>query len=294
MTQGVSVVLESAPVFSSALSLRINLMLGLWRSRVRRKLMGAHVTHMLTDSYNGKLLVPVADGVIGRKLAVHGEYDRSHVEQVLRMVDPSARVAFIGSHIGTLVIPVAKKVARVAAIEANPDTFLTLQMNVLLNSCSNVELIHCAVSDAAGTVQFVKNTHNTGGSKALPPGKDFEYFYDSPEVVQVRCETADVLLADFRPTHVIVDIEGAEFRALAGMSKLLTSCSVLILEFVPNHIDHIAQVSCEDFLRRIPERFRHFRLFDSAEIVGRDSLPNLAKEARRRNYYGGADLVCMP
>jgi predicted RNA methylase len=121
--------------------------------------MGGYVTHLLTDSYNGKLLVPVADGVIGRPLAAHGEYDRSHVEQVLRMVDPSARVAFIGGHIGTLVIPVAKKVARVAAIEANPDTFLTLQMNVLLNSCSNVQLIHCAVSDGAGTVQLAHAQH---------------------------------------------------------------------------------------------------------------------------------------
>jgi FkbM family methyltransferase len=274
--------------------LRIKLTLKLWHSRIRRRLMGVHATHLLTDSYNGKILVPVEDFSVGKSLAVKGEYERAHIEQLARMVDSSSRVAFIGSHIGSLVIPIAKIAAEVVAIEANPDIFLTLQMNLLLNGCKNVRAIHSAAYDAPGKLSFVKNRHNSGGSKVLPPGRDFEYFYDSPEVVEVRADTVDHLLGDFRPTHVIVDIEGAEYRALAGMNETLASCGVLVLEFVPNHIEHIANVTYEDFIRRIPARFSRFRLFDSDRVVNRDALSGLAREVARDNYYGGADLVCMP
>ncbi len=275
-------------------SVRIRLTLGLWLSRIRRKLVGVHATHILTDSYNGKILVPVGDFNIGRKLAINGEYDRSHIEQILRIVDSSSRVAIIGSHVGTLVVPIAKRVAEVVAIEANPDTFHTLTMNLLINDCGNVKAINCAAYDAPGTLRFVKNRHNTGGSKVLPPSRDFEYFYDSPEIVEVRADTVDNLLGGFCPTHVIVDIEGAEFRALAGMNQTLASCVVLVLELVPNHIEHIAKVKCDDLIDRIPARFSRFRLFDSARIVGRDCLTDLVKEVKRRHYFGGADLVCMP
>jgi len=112
--------------------------------------------------------------------------------------------------------------------------------------------------------------------------------------VEVPADTVDHLLAGFRPTHVIVDIEGAEYRALAGMNETLSSCRVLVLEFVPNHIEHIANVTYQDFINRIPAQFSRFRLFDSDRVVDRAALPGLALEVARHNYYGGADLVCMP
>ena len=70
----------------------------------------------------------------------------------------------VGAHIGTLVVPLARHAAHVMAIEANPDTFELLNLNLLLNGCANVEALQLAAGEREGEIEFVQNTSNSGGS----------------------------------------------------------------------------------------------------------------------------------
>lgn len=253
-------------------------------SRLRRHVVGPYATHILTDSFNGKLLVPVTDFEVGRTLAFKGEYDRSHVEKLLQLMNEESNVLIVGAHVGSLVIPIAKAVREVVAVEANPATFDTLQMNIAVNHCRNVRALNVAASDRREKIQFLAALHNSGGSKIAPQNLRKEFVYEHPEVIEVDAAPLDELLPDFSASHIVMDIEGAEARAMAGMPRLLASCDVFIVEFLPNHIENIAGISCDDFLKLIP--------FDGIQLLDDPEERHIVEVARSRFYYGGADLLC--
>jgi FkbM family methyltransferase len=253
-------------------------------ARFRQRVVGPHASHVLTDSFNGKLLVPVSDFEVGRKLAFKGEYDRAHIEKLLQLVNEESNVLIVGAHVGSLVIPIAKAVREVVAIEANPATFDTLRMNLAINDCRNVRALNVAASDKHEKVRFLASIHNSGGSKIAPANFRREFVYDHPKTVEVDAAPLDELLPDFSPSHIVMDVEGAEARAMVGMRRLLASTQVFIVEFLPNHIENVAGISCHDFLKLIP--FEHIQLLDEPEEQ------HVVEAARSRHYYGGADLLC--
>lgn len=253
-------------------------------ARLRRWIVGPYASHVLTDSFNGKLLVPVSDFEVGRKLAFKGEYDRAHIEKLLRLVNENSKVLFVGAHVGSLVIPIAKAVREVVAVEANPATFETLLMNLAINGCRNVRALNVAASNKREKVPFLASIHNSGGSKIAPASLRREFIYDHPKTIEVEAASLDELLPDFSPTHIVMDIEGAEARAIAGMPGLLASSQVLIVEFTPNHVENIAGISCQDFLKLIP--FERIQLLDNPEEQ------NIVEATRSHFYYGGVDLLC--
>jgi FkbM family methyltransferase len=253
-------------------------------ARLRQRIVGPFATHVLTNSFNGKLLVPVSDFELGRKLAFKGEYDRAHIEKLLRLVDGESNVLFVGAHVGSLVIPIAKAVREVVAVEANPAIFDTLLMNLAINDCRNVRALNLAASDKLEKVRFLASVHNSGGSKIAPANLRREFVYDHPKTMEVDAAPLDELLPDFSPSHIVMDVEGAEARAMAGMPRLLASSQVFIVEFLPNHIENVAGLSCHDFLKLIP--FERIQLLDEPEEQ------HIVEVARSRHYYGGADLLC--
>jgi len=253
-------------------------------ARLRQRVIGPHATHVLSDSFNGKLLVPVGDFEVGRKLAFKGEYDRTHIEKLLQLVNGESNVLFVGAHVGSLVIPIAKAVEKVVAVEANPATFDALLMNLAINQCRNVRALNIAASDRCEKVAFLASAHNTGGSKIAPAKPRKEFVYDHPKTVEVDAAPLDELLPDFYPSHIIMDVEGAEARAMAGMPRLLASSRVFIVEFLPNHIENVAGISCNDFLKLIP--------FERIQLMDEPDEEHIVEVARSRHYYGGVDLLC--
>jgi FkbM family methyltransferase len=260
------------------------LKVGLLFSRFRQLMLGPHVSHVLTDSFNGKLLVPASDFSVARELAFKGEYDRAHVERLLQLVNEESSVLFVGAHVGSLVIPIAKVVREVVAVEANPTIFDTLLMNLDINHCRNVRAVNVAASDKCEKVRFLAALHNSGGSKISPANLREEFTYEDPETIEVDAEPLDKLLPDFSASHIIMDIEGGEARAMAGMPRLLASSDVFMVEFLPNHIENVAGISCHDFLKLIP--------FDRIQLLDDPDEQDIVEAVRSRFYYGGADLLC--
>ncbi|MDO8499665.1 MAG: FkbM family methyltransferase [bacterium] len=110
--------------------------------------------------------------------------------------------------------------AEVFIFEPEPENFKHIQNNITLNGLANVTVLRMAISDKKGTVKFRDHAGGTGGNIAETDGL---------EDIEVACTTIDSWLEENKktPTLIKLDIEGAEFRALQGMSKLLTMSSDL-------------------------------------------------------------------
>lgn len=223
-----------------------------WVSRV---VAGPHTRAMLTQTRHGTFLVETQDLTVGRRLRFAGEYGSQEIEIISRLANPASRILVVGAHVGTLAIPLAKRVEYVTAIEASPQTFELLQMNVELNGVRNCDCFSVAAADAPGWVALLQGRANPGGNKLVPKTMRWRYRFDKPTAIRVRAERLDDLLYGRRFDIVVVDIEGAEYRAAQGMQRILSDASALVIEFVPHHLRDVAGISVADFLSVIPAHF---------------------------------------
>ena len=199
-------------------------------------MLGNHTKAILTEGYNGRLLIAASDMVIGRSLAERGAYNREEIEFHLKRLDEHSRVLFVGAHVGSLLVPIARNVGSVVGIEANPDTFALLRNNIQLNDLTNVTLHQCAAGESDGEAELLAHSCNTGASKlsqGVLDGIDPIIGYDRPKKYAVRVKRLDDLLINARFDLIIMDVEGSEYSALKGMKNILGKASCLQVEFVP-------------------------------------------------------------
>lgn len=222
--------------------------------RFQRSL-GHDVTGLIVDAKNGRFAVDPADLEVGAKLRLHGAYGMDEVERIAGLIDETSSVLVVGSHIGSLVIPIAKMCRKVVAVEANPRNYRLLETNIKLNDATNVEPHHVAASAKEEMIRFQMNTVNSGGSKRVPVHNRYIYTYDNPEVIEVQAYALDAYLDDHAFDLVLIDIEGSEYFAMQGMTSILGQTKTLIVEFLPHHITNVAGVALDDFLAQVPEHF---------------------------------------
>lgn len=221
--------------------------------------------------------VPADDMFVGRKLCFHGCYDREDLGVLMEACDGNSRVLIVGAHVGSLAIPLAKRVRNVVAVEANPATFDLLRMNVMLNGLANVDLHNLAAGNSNTLVAMLASRLNTGGSKLrMGEWNRWVYTYDRPETVRVRMRRLDEVLQKTEFDLIVMDIEGSETRALRGMPELLKRGGALMVEVNEHHLRQIARVTNDEFLTLLAPHF------DEAEV-----LPGGPQEAGgnpRRRY----------
>src|SRR6516165_9597406 len=73
------------------------------------------------------------DRFIGGALDHTGEYSEQEVQALLTIVPPDASVIEVGSNIGVITVPLAKRVAKVIAFEPQPVICAILRRNVAQN-----------------------------------------------------------------------------------------------------------------------------------------------------------------
>ena len=154
------------------------------------------------------------------------------------------------------------------AVEANPDTFELLALNLGLNDCANVQALQLAAGDREGEIDFVLHRGNSGGSKRLPLVRRDVYFHDKPEVRRVRMGRLDDLLPGAYDL-ILMDIEGSEYFALQGMARLLSQARVLVVEFLPRHFRDVAGVTAREFLQLVEPHFERLFVPTRNETVAR-------------------------
>lgn len=224
------------------------------KSRKMRKSLGTNIRAVITQSSNGLFAVDPEDLEVGEKLR-KGGFGLDEIERIKSLISDDSRVLIVGSHIGSLVIPISRHCKEVVAIEANPKTYELLSLNLRLNNIENVVSHNIAASEKTEIITFFLNTVNSGGSKRAPKQSHFMYEYDSPERVEIQAHALDTHLSNHAFDLVLMDIEGSEFFALKGMPKILQECNSLIVEFLPHHLRNVAGVDAQTFLKQIPQRF---------------------------------------
>jgi FkbM family methyltransferase len=251
-----------------------------------RQVVGPHAQALLTNTAQGKFLVAVEDLYVGAQLRFTGTYGSGELSLLRPFCRPDTRALVVGAHIGTIAIPLARICAGVVAIEANPETFELLRLNVMINGQQNCRAIHKAASNRHEIIDFVLSRTNTGGSKRNPLIKDPAYFYDNPRIVPVEAAPLDEVLADEAPFDVILmDIEGSEYFALQGMPRILSAAKVLMIEFLPCHLRDVAAVSIQQFIDLLLPHFSSVCIPTRGQIVAREQFLPVMQEMYDRNEY---------
>lgn len=194
---------------------------------LRRFLLGPHVAALALDTPHGLFLVSPEDDQVGATLRWGQTWAPALLEALLEEVGPASQVLVVGAHVGTLLIPLARRAGGVAGVEANPGTFRLLESNVLLNGLTNVELHRLAAGSRDGTARFLADRADPGHSRLVPTGG-----------LEVPLRRMDGLFGGRRFDVVVVDVEGGEPEVLEGMAGLLSGAPLLAVEVYPsNHED---------------------------------------------------------
>ena len=227
-------------------------------TRLRKKL-GQNIKAVITKSENGLFAVDPEDLEVGQKLR-SGGFGIDEVERLKSFINKNSKVLIVGTHIGALAIPLSKHCKEITAIEANPNTFELLEINLHLNQAKNITPHNIFANDSHEKVEFLLNTVNSGGSKRKPKKSSFLYDFDNPEIIELESHKLD----DYLPEHdydlVLLDIEGSEYFAMKGMGDILANCKTLVVEFLPHHLKNVADIDVETFLSVLPGHFTKFNL----------------------------------
>jgi FkbM family methyltransferase len=232
---------------------------------------------IVVSTDQGRFCVDAADQFVSQAL-VHGYlYGAHELALAARHVDASSRILVVGAHIGVIAIPLSRLCRELVAVEANPATCELLRHNVQLNERHNIKVVHAAANDRNGTIQFVMNTRNSGGSKRMPKHRDPIYFDDNPEIATVPASRLDDLL-DNAFDLVFMDIEGSEYFAFLGMQRILAHARTLVVEFLPHHLSRVGGITVDDFLAPLAPHFDHLAIPTTGRTVARDGFKDALQD----------------
>lgn len=174
--------------------------------------MGEAFPIALCDSRHGPLLVPADDAVIGRAIALYGQFAEAVPRLLCSALAPGDTAVDVGANIGTVALPLARAVGpsgRVYAFEPQRRAHALLGVNAALNGLSQLVPIRAGLAAAAGMMVVPSADAPDGGNQgavalaAEGPG-------DPVPVIPL-----DAL--DLPACALIkIDVEGMEAAVLAG------------------------------------------------------------------------------
>jgi FkbM family methyltransferase len=139
-------------------------------------------------------------------------YDTDEVAYLQRSLKPGDVFLDIGSHIGFYSLFASRAVGptgTVLAVEADPDTFSRLEINLRANDATNVRAVNTGVSDARGVLKFAR--------MGYPLRAASTFLSDAPDGIEVSCEPLLDIVREHGITSIKgakLDIEGFEYRVL--------------------------------------------------------------------------------
>jgi FkbM family methyltransferase len=169
----------------------------------------------------------------------------------------------VGAHVGYYTLLASVVVGpggKVFAFEPLHGNRRYLQRHLRLNNIENVTVIDAAVSNHTGVAWFQEGQTSSTG-RIAPDG-----------ALQIRTVALDDLVARGEiplPSHIKIDIEGAEVAALLGARSILQMSHPTL--FIATHSRDIHQQCC-DFLRSLDYRLEAIdgrRLEECRELLAR-------------------------
>lgn len=195
--------------------------------QIRRRLGSGPVT---INAYGLELEFPRTSGSLSNLMYFGPRFEWSSIHFLERYVQEGDTVVDVGANIGLFTFAAVQQVGRrgtVLAFEPVGWAGKTLQGNVLQNDLMGVvELYEAAVGDAIGSVQFTEDLDVSN-----------HVTFDGDRYSQTTIEVPMVTLDSVIEPHLSVDlvkldVEGAEMKALMGMSGILNRRNppVLLIE----------------------------------------------------------------
>jgi FkbM family methyltransferase len=171
-----------------------------------------------------------------------GQYEGGEAREIGRIVQPGERIVELGTGIGFIAITAMKtgRVERLATYEANPKLIPVIERNRALND-TDFE-VHNAIVDprqGEGSAPFYIRQDFWASSMSPKP-------WGYVEEVAVPLVAFETVRDRYRPTMLIVDIEGAEemlFRDIA-----LTGIKKIYVELHQNVIGRVGMKNVFDFM----------------------------------------------
>lgn len=167
--------------------------------------------------------------------------------EILRKEIKSGDVVLdLGANIGFYTLIAAKlvgKKGRVFAFEPEPDNFARLEMNVRLNSYENVVLVQKAVSNRTGKCTLYLSDRDRATHRIYD-------IRDGRRSIEVESIRLDDYFHNQKVDFIKMDIEGAEWAALQGMSLLLEKNKrvKILTKFLPSGLKGFG-IEPEEYLR---------------------------------------------
>ncbi len=172
----------------------------------------------------------------------------------------------------------------VYAIEPVRENFDFLKKNVDLNSCTNMKLFNCGLSNKRGTdVIFVSESKN---SSSLLEGWHEGAVKEENVLLTTLDSFADEHIKHC-PTLVRMDVEGHEHQIVKGASRVLKQCRALriVMELHPSLISARAY---DDLLSTLETQGFKASAFHDPDLyhIKREQLSNKLRERAHLKLYG--------
>ena len=191
------------------------------------------------DDKFGSLLKFKTEDVVGRHIYKRGEYE-SHISNYLidEMNFSKGDIALdIGANIGwysMLLNKLMPESSKIYAFEPDPVNYGLLSENIRLNDAQNVVSVNSALSNKKEIKKLYLYSNKNLGRHSLLDINEGEYVNVETLVLDDYLESENIELSKIK--FVKIDIEGYEYFALSGASKVLDHVQCLISEFVPAHM----------------------------------------------------------
>ena len=218
----------------------------------RRVLVGPHVTAYAVRTPDGLLLFDADDDSVGGGLRLHGEWQPQCVAALGRVTRADSRVLVIGAHVGSFVVPLARRAHSVTALEPTPASFELLVANVRLAAATNVILHGCGASNYNGKATLFTTQRNRGGSRLLqrrPRGREQQHCFTVP------VHRLDDLLDGQTFDVVMMDAEGHEPEILDGATNLMKDAHACLIEVHGSFLQDRPPQVLKQFARQLSEIF---------------------------------------
>lgn len=143
-------------------------------------------------------------------------YEEDLLLVLAQLLPPGQRVLDVGANVGnhTLYFALFGEAEHVTAVEPNARAGQLLDLNLALNGCDSVRVLHgVAFSD-----------HSERGSMGDIPGNLGGAWFEPAAGGEVRAVCGDELIGDEEFSFVKVDVEGMEMQTLRGLAGLVQRC----------------------------------------------------------------------
>lgn len=216
------------------------------------------------------------------------DYGKIHEPIATRLfienIGPESVVLDIGAHLGYFTCVSGKLAHRgsVHAFEVDPKCIPLLQGNVSINNLTNCTINNCAVSDHSGVEKIpVFKSPNPG----LVINSVSSSFLEIPAIRIDDYTSKRQLLPDF----IKIDVEGAEWKVLNGMHRILQQPNIKLL--IEIHVDKLQQhfhIDYKTILAFLDDQ--HFLL--NKINSHRSDASNIERISRDSNLTGNTMLFC--